>query len=300
MICILSGGTGTPKLLEAVDVPMCLIVNTAEDLYVSGLYVSPDLDTVVYTLAGIVDDAKWYGQKEDTYNCYEMMVSLGYRELLKIGDKDRGLKLYRTLLMKEGLLLSEATERILRAFNITTPVFPMSNDRVTTRIFTDTEVLSFHEFWVERRARVDVKNVTLEGIEKASPIQEALDYMKESEFILLGPSNPVTSIGPIIGMKEYREVLKKKKVVAISPMIKEAPFSGPTGVLMRGLNYQTNCAGVAEIYKDFCDIFIIHETDEKYKEEIEKMGMTVYAQDVLLDSLEKKRNLIRFVESVAR
>lgn len=299
MYCILSGGTGTPKLLQAIENPVCVIVNTGEDVYVSGLYVSPDLDTVVYTLAGIIDDTKWYGQKEDTYNCYEMMASLGYKELLKIGDRDRGLKLYRTLLMNEGIPLSEVTEKILKAFDIAVPVFPMSDERVTTKIYTDTEVLTFHEFWVNRRARVDVKNVIFEGIEKANPVQEALYHMKESEFVLLGPSNPITSIGPIIGMKGYRDLLKKKNVVAISPMIGEAPFSGPTGVLMKGLNYRTTCVGVAELYRDFCDIFVIHKTDEPYKKAIEEMGITVYVRDILLDSFQKKKELIHFVESAA-
>lgn len=298
MICILSGGTGTPKLLEGIDTPFCVIVNTAEDVYVSGLYVSPDLDTVVYTLAGLIDDTKWYGQKEDTYSCYDMMVSLGYKELLKIGDKDRGLKLYRTVMMNEGMKLSEVTERVLKSLNISVPVFPMSDDRVTTRIYTDTEVLAFHEFWVQKRAKVTVKNVVFEGIERADPVQKALNHMEQSEFVLIGPSNPVTSIGPIINMRKYRKSLKKKTVVGISPMVGEAPFSGPTGVLMRGLHYKTNCVGVAEMYKDFLDIFFIHKTDIKYKKELEDMGITVYVQDILLDSLGKKKKLIQFVESV--
>ena len=298
MMCILSGGTGTPKLLEGIDTPFCVIVNTGEDVVISGLYVSPDLDTVVYTLAGLIDDTKWYGQKDDTFYCHEMMASLGYRELLKIGDKDRGLKLWRTLLLQEGVPLSQVTERILKALSIETPVFPMSDERVTTKIITDTEVLSFHEFWIGKRAQVKVKNVILEGIEKAFPVAKALKCMENSEFVLLGPSNPVTSIGPIISIKGYKDILKKKKVVAVSPMIGEAPFSGPTGVLMRGLHYETTCVGVAEMYKDFLDIFIIHTTDAHYKKEIEKMGITVYIQDILLDSLEKKRSLVNFVERV--
>lgn len=298
MMCILSGGTGTPKLLEGIDTPFCVIVNTGEDVVISGLYVSPDLDTVVYTLAGLIDDTKWYGQKDDTYNCHEMMASLGYRELLKIGDKDRGLKLWRTLLLQEGVPLSQVTERILKALSIETPVFPMSDERVTTKIITDTEVLSFHEFWIGKRAQIEVKNVILEGIEKAFPVAKALKCMENSEFVLLGPSNPVTSIGPIISIKGYKDILKKKEVVAISPMIGEAPFSGPTGVLMRGLHYETTCVGVAEMYRDFLDIFIIHTTDAHYKKEIEKMGITVYIQDILLNSLEKKKSLINFVERV--
>jgi LPPG:FO 2-phospho-L-lactate transferase len=298
MICILSGGTGTPKLIQGIESPMCIIVNTAEDVHVSGLYVSPDLDTVVYTLAGIIDDTKWYGQKGDTYECYTMMDSLGYTELLKIGDKDRGLKLYRTILMTEGLLLSEVTERILDALNISTPVFPMSDQRVTTRIITDSERLSFHEFWVKQRARVTVKDVILEGIEKAQPVKKAAECMKKSEYVLVGPSNPVTSIGPIAAIKGYMTMLKQKKVVAISPMIGEAPFSGPTGVLMRGLNHKTTCVGVAEMYRDFLDVFIIHKTDKKYKKDIEKMGITVYDYDILLDSHKKKKDLLAFVERV--
>lgn len=298
MICILSGGTGTPKLLQGVKNKnhICIIVNTAEDVYVSGLYVSPDLDTVVYTLAGIIDDAKWYGQRDDTYNCYDMMVSLGYRELLKIGDKDRGLKLYRTVLMNKGISLSEVTEKMCSTLHIDTPVFPMSDQRVTTKIFTDEGELTFHQFWVVKRAQVTVKNVVFEGIETANPVKKALNYMKKSEFILLGPSNPITSIGPIISMKGYKKILKKKKVLAISPMIGEAPFSGPTGVLMRGLQCKANCTGVAELYQDFLDDFVIHTTDVKYKKEIEAMGITVHIQDILLDSFRKKRDLMKFVE----
>ena len=143
-----------------------------------------------------------------------------------------------------------------------------------------------------------MKNVILEGVEKAFPVPKALECMKKSEFALIGPSNPVTSIGPIIGIKGYKDILKKKKVVAISPMVGEAPFSGPTGVLMRGLHYETTCVGVAEMYRDFLDIFIIHTTDAHYKKEIEEMGITVYIQDILLDSLEKKKSLINFVECV--
>jgi LPPG:FO 2-phospho-L-lactate transferase len=298
MICILSGGTGTPKLLEAFDENICIIVNTGEDVTISGLYVSPDLDTVIYTVTGLIDDTKWYGQKNDTYNCYDMMKLLGYEELLKIGDRDRGLNLFRTLLMKKGKLLSEVTERISEQLNIHIPIFPMSDDRVTTRICTDTEVLSFHEFWIKRRAKVAVRNVIFEGAEKAVPVQKALTFMKESDYVLIGPSNPVTSIGPICAIEEYRALLEKKEVVAISPMMGEAPFSGPTGVLMEGLGYQPNCVGVAKIYKDFCDIFIIHNTDSHYKKKIEAMGITVYVQDIHFDSSEKKKAVAKFLEEI--
>lgn len=258
---------------------------------------SPDLDTVLYTLARVIDDEKWYGQKNDTYHCYDMMKKLGYTELLKIGDKDRGLKLVRTLLL-EKFTLSEVTEKIADSFGVKTPVFPMSDDKVTTRVYTDQGVLSFHEFWVVKRAHVTVTDVVYEGIETARPVQKALECMDQSRFVLIGPSNPVTSIRPIIGITEYKKKLQNKMVVGISPMIGEAPFSGPTGVLMQGLNYQTNCVGVAEMYKDFLDVFIIHTTDVMYKKKIEDMGITVHVQDIFFDSFEKKKALVKLVERI--
>lgn len=285
-------------MLTGISGEYGVIVNTGEDLWTSGVYVSPDLDTVVYTLAGLVDDSKWYGQKDDTYFCHEMMKSLGHTELLKIGDKDRGLKLFRTLLVKEGTPLSHVTEKVLAALHVDVPVFPMSDDRVTTQIYTDDEVLTFHEFWVSRRAQVTVTNVEYCGIETARPVEKALILMKESDAVLVGPSNPVTSIGPIIGMKGYRDILRKKVVVGISPMVGEAPFSGPTAVLMRGLGIETNCVGVAEMYQDFLDVLIIHKTDKEYKPELEDMGLTVYTEDILLDSLEKKRALWKVLEGI--
>ncbi|MBU7033148.1 MAG: 2-phospho-L-lactate transferase [Theionarchaea archaeon] len=299
MICILSGGTGTPKLLGGFNPSdICIIVNTGEDVSISGIYVSPDLDTVVYTLAGLVDDSKWYGQKDDTYNCYDMMCRLGHTEVLRIGDRDRGLKLYRTVCMSEGVPLSVITKTILERLSIETPVFPMSDHRVTTKIYTEEGELFFHEFWVVKRAAVTVTDVEYMGIQQARPVPEALEYMNHSDFILVGPSNPITSIGPIIGMKEYREVLREHPVVGISPMIEKAPISGPTGVLMKGMGYRTDCVGVASLYRDFLDAFIIHPTDITYREEIEAMGITVHTHDILLDSQEKKGSLARYIKKV--
>jgi LPPG:FO 2-phospho-L-lactate transferase len=300
MICILSGGTGTPKLLGGFDPQdICVIVNTAEDVTVSGIYVSPDVDTVVYTLAGLIDHTKWYGQKNDTYHCYDMMCELGYREVLKIGDRDRGLKLFRTHCLDQGIPLSVITQTILEKLGVQTPVFPMSDDRVTTQIFTEDEILLFHRFWVVKRAAVTVTGVTYQGIEQARPVKKALEYMRNSDFVLIGPSNPITSIGPIIAMEEYEKLLQKKVVVGVSPMIGTAPVSGPTGVLMKGMGCRTDCVGVASLYKNFLDRFIIHPSDVQYREEIENLGITVYTHDILLDSLEKKRRLAACIKEVA-
>jgi LPPG:FO 2-phospho-L-lactate transferase len=227
-----------------------------------------------------------------------MMCRLGHTEVLRIGDRDRGLKLFRTVCMSKGIPLSVITKTILERLSIETPVFPMSDHRVTTRISTEDGDLFFHEFWVVKRAAVTVTDVVYLGIEQAHPVKEALEHMKNSDFVLIGPSNPITSIGPIIAMEEYREVLREKLVVGISPMIGKAPVSGPTGVLMKGLGYRTDCVGVASLYKDFLDAFIIHPTDITYREEIEAMGITVHTWDILLDSPEKKTRLVEYIRKV--
>ncbi|MBU7043275.1 MAG: 2-phospho-L-lactate transferase [Theionarchaea archaeon] len=299
MICILSGGTGTPKLLGGFDpADMCIIVNTAEDVSVSGIYVSPDVDTVVYTLAGLIDDTKWYGQKNDTYHCYDMMCALGHTEVLRIGDKDRGLKLFRTVCLNRGMPLSAVTTAILEKLAVKTPVFPMTDDEVTTLISTDEGELLFHQFWIEKRAAVTVTRVTYRGIEHARAVPEALECMQDSDCVLVGPSNPVTSIGPIIAMEEYRRMLREKVVVGISPTIGTGPVSGPTGVLMQGLGYRTDCVGVAALYQDFLDTFIIHPSDAHFSEEIESLGITVHTHDILLDSPQKKEHLAAYVKEV--
>lgn len=299
MICILSGGTGTPKLLHNIPHDdMGIIVNTGEDVWVSGMYVSPDLDTVIYTLAGLIDDTTWYGQKDDTYHCYEMMRKLGYTELLKIGDKDRGLKLMRTLMLNQGVSLSEVTQKMLDKLHVTTPVFPMSNNPVATEVFTDTEKLTFHQFWVVKKAHVSVTDIQYKGAKTAQPVPEAIEYMKESDIVLIGPSNPVTSIGPIINIKEYVSVLKQKKVVGISPVIGNKPFSGPTSVLMKGLGYEPTCVGVAKLYTNFLDSFIIHTTDTEFIPALKDMGITVHVKDIVLDTIQKKTSLLHFVREL--
>lgn len=300
MLTLLSGGTGTPKLLQglAEAVPqgdISVIVNTGEDVEITGLRVSPDLDTVVYTLAGIIDDKNWYGIKEESFTTHEMLRTLGHSELLKIGDRDRGVMLYRTMRMSEGATLSQVTGEICRELGVKAKVMPMSNDRVTTRVVTESGEMSFHRFWVARRAKDKVRDVKFLNSEKASPAPGVVDALDESEFIIIGPSNPITSLGPITAVEGIRSALERNrnKILAVSPVIGDAPVSGPTGVLMEGLGYEVNPINVAEIYRDFVSMFIMHEGDRTLSSEIENLGMEVFLEDILMPDISARVRLAR-------
>lgn len=289
MLTILSGGTGTPKLLQGLIevIPqdeITVVVNTGEDVEVSGLRVSPDLDTVIYTLAGIIDDEKWYGMEGDSFHVHEMLQELGHNELLKIGDRDRAVKLYRTMRLREDASLSQVTEEICRGLSVGADVLPMSDERVTTRIITDEGEMSFHEFWVERRAKVEVQDVNFLNADEAEPAPGVVEALDESKSIVVGPSNPITSLGPMLGLSGIRSVLRRnrEKILAVSPVLGDAPVSGPTGVLMGGLGYEVSPISVAEIYEEFVDLFLLHEEDESMTSNIEDLGMEVLPADINL------------------
>ncbi len=298
MITLLSGGTGTPKLLQGLknlipEEDISVVVNTGEDVEVSGLRVSPDLDTVIYTLAGIIDDENWYGIEGDSFCLHRMLSRLGHDEILRIGDKDRAVQLYRTFRMSEGASLSEVTEEICDSLGVKAKVIPMSDDRVKSKIVTEGETISFHEFWVTRRGKVNVKDVVFVDSDKAEPAPGVLEALGDSDHIVIGPSNPVTSLGPILSVKRIKSFLKgcKDKVVAISPLLADKPVSGPAGVLMKGLGYEVSPVSVANIYKDFVDSFFIHDEDKDLKPEIESLGLNVFVTDILMPDLSSRVNL---------
>ncbi|KXB08022.1 hypothetical protein AKJ55_01545 [candidate division MSBL1 archaeon SCGC-AAA382M17] len=300
MLTLISGGTGGPKLLQGLiesisQDEISVIVNTGEDLKVSGLHVSPDLDTVVYTLAGIIDDEKWYGIKGDSFSGHEMLQKLGQDEILKIGDTDRAVKLYRTLRMENEATLSQVTEEICKGLGVRAKVKPMSDDRVETRIITEEGEMSFHEFWVVEGAEVNVTDVNFLMSDRASPAPGVIETLDESDSIVIGPSNPITSLGPILSIKGIRKALERnrEKILAVSPVVGDSPVSGPTGVLMDGMGHEVSPLGVARIYKDFVGHFMLHEEDEKFSSEIEDIGLNVHLEDILMPDLPKRRELSR-------
>ncbi len=301
---VLSGGTGTPKLLRGLrelDANFFVIVNTGEDREVLGLYVSPDVDTVLYTLAGIINDETWYGVRGDTFRGHEFLEEeLDVDELLRIGDVDRAFKQYRTYLMeRKGMSLSEAVDELRRRLGIKWKVYPMTDDRVVTIIVTDEGEMHFHEFWVEKRGQPAVKDVRYEGAEEASAPPEAVDDLLRADVVLIGPSNPVTSIGPILSVSDIRHAVREKPVVLVSPFIGNEPVSGPAGKLMRAVGFEPNVRGLVEYYRGWGidpDVLIMDERDD-----VEPPGdVEVVRTDTIMKTEEDSIRLAKEVMSVLR
>ena len=302
MLAILSGGTGTPKLIQGFSrllkpEDFLVIANTGEDTIVSDLHVSPDIDTVMYTLAGIVDEDKWYGIRGDTFFCHEMLKRLGQAELLRIGDRDRATILYRTLMLNQGKKLSEVTKETCDKLGVRTNVLPMTNDKVQTLIHTEAGQLTFHEFLIARGALDKVLGISFEGAENAKPAPGVIEALQTAKFILIGPSNPVTSIGPILAIKEIREFLSQNrdKVLAVSPIIGRKPVSGPAGALMQGVGREVTPHGVAQIYRDVAASILIDEKDDQFAQPIMELGMRAMFADLMMPDHAARVRLARAI-----
>ncbi|MFB3764941.1 MAG: 2-phospho-L-lactate transferase [Methanotrichaceae archaeon] len=247
---VLSGGTGTPKLLLGLKEllapsDLSIVVNTAEDLWISGNFVSPDVDTVLYTLAGIIDDSKWWGIKGDSFHTYEFLRTLGRHEILALGDKDRAAHIFRSEILRNGATLSDSTAVLAKALGIKQKVLPMTDDPVSTFITTPEGEMHFQEFWVRNKGIPEVISIRFQGIEDAQPSPGFLELLSKEETVIIGPSNPVTSIGPILALHGVRDALLGKKVIAISPFVGNKPVSGPAARFMRARGVSTNDEGVA-------------------------------------------------------
>jgi len=262
-LLILSGGTGTPKLLRGMKevADFWVVVNTAEDVWVSGNKICPDIDSVIYALAEVIDDEKWWGVRGDTFITHERLKTLGFDEGMKIGDLDRATHILRSEVLRAGKSLCEATKAVADAYGVSHEIFPMCEEEVSTIVVTEVGEMHFQEFWVLRRGEPEVTDVYFKGIEKAKIPEEVEKRLKKEEEVLIGPSNPITSILPILSVEDFRDRLRDKKVVAISPIVGRAAVSGPAGKLMRAKGYEVSPKGVAEVYADFLDLLVVDHAD---------------------------------------
>ncbi len=258
---VLSGGTGTPKLLEGLrkclpEEELKIIVNTAEDLWVSGNLVTPDIDTVLYLFSGRLDTEKWWGVAGDTFRTHETMADLGHIERMRLGDVDRATNIMRSDYLRNGLTLTEAIGKLADSMGIRASIYPMSDDPVSTMITTGAKKMHFQDFWIGLHGEVDVVDVSVEGVEQARISPGVLECFEKEDDVLIGPSNPITSIGPIIALPGMKEILSRKNVIAVSPIIGNEPVSGPAGKLMHACGYNVSSEGVARCYEDFLDVLI--------------------------------------------
>ncbi|EHP85306.1 2-phospho-L-lactate transferase [Methanotorris formicicus] len=300
-VTVLSGGTGTPKLIQGLKgiIPqkdISVIVNTGEDTWIGDLYLSPDVDTVLYTFADLINEETWYGVRGDTFYCHEQLKKLGFDEVLRIGDKDRALKMHKTHFLKKNFKLSEVIDIERKALNIEAKIYPMTDDRVETKILAKENdgkiLLKFHDFWIKRRGNVDVVDVIYENAQYAKGCEGALKSIKESDFVLIGPSNPITSIGPILSIKDIKKALKDKFVVVVSPIVGDKVVSGPAGTLMKAKGLSVDVLGVYEFYKDILDVMVIDEIDA---DKADKIKCETLVTNTIMKTLNDKINLAKAI-----
>jgi LPPG:FO 2-phospho-L-lactate transferase len=266
MITLLSGGTGTPKLLRGVrrhtdDQKINVVVNTAEDVWISGGHLSPDIDTVMYLFAGALNTETWWGIAGDTFLTHKALLDLGADEYIAIGDRDRAVQIARGELLNKGKTLTEATVILCRNMGIKAGVLPMTNSPVATMVRSSGEYIHFQEYWVRCKGSIPVDAVKRVPESPPPATDDVITAITEADAVIIGPSNPVTSILPILECQGVREALREQYVIAVSPFIGEAPFSGPAGELMKAKGFSPSSLGTWELYRDFLDLFVQDERD---------------------------------------
>lgn len=301
-IVILAGGVGAAKFLQGIAkvIPpedLSCIANTGDDMVLHGLHISPDLDIITYTLAGIVDADKGWGISQDTFNCLEAFRNLRLDEWFRLGDKDLATHIYRTELLRAGVPLSEATNILCERFGVKSRILPMTNDKFETWVRTDTGWMHFEEYYVRTGCRDEVRDVEFRGAESAHPSPGLLELLRDADLIIVAPSNPVVSIGTILAVSGIREALQRreKPVIAVSPIVAGAPLKGPAHKFMLHRGVEVSPKGVARLYEDFLDLMILDHADREMIDEIAASGIRAVATNTIMRTMEDKVRLARFV-----
>jgi LPPG:FO 2-phospho-L-lactate transferase len=307
MIVVLTGGTGGAKLIEGLaaeidPAELTIICNTGDDCVFHGLHISPDIDTVIYTLAGLIDDAKGWGIKGDTFTTLEQLGRLGADTWFKLGDKDLATHMTRTGLLSERVRLSQVTDHIRRTFGIKAAILPMSDERVETRLRTADKEISFQEYFVKERWQPIVRKVYYAGVMKSKPAPGVLVAIRSATGIVICPSNPVTSIGPILAVPGIRDALKETsaRVVGVSPIIGASAITGPAHKLMSASRWEASALGVARAYADFLDVFVVANEDQSLKAGIEELNVRAVTAEIRMSSPADKKRLAREVLALAK
>ncbi|MGD0988469.1 MAG: 2-phospho-L-lactate transferase [Candidatus Sulfotelmatobacter sp.] len=306
MICVLTGGTGGAKFVDGLRqvIPaedITIIVNTGDDLLWWGLYVSPDIDSITYVLSGLLSRERGWGVKGDTFLCLQAMGQLGEPTWFHTGDRDLAVHLLRSRLLAEGKTLSEATSVICEKLSVKARILPMSNSRVETRVDTPSGELSFEEYFVQRWYQDPVKSVRFAGASDAEPAPGVTEAITSADAVLIAPSNPITSIGPILAVPGIREALVRArgKVAAVSPIVGNAAVAGPAGILMAAQGLPCSIAGVAKAYEDFLDLLICDTRDARAAEALRGNGLQVQCAQTIMRSSDDKAALARTALSFA-
>lgn len=306
MITVLTGGTGGAKFVDGLrqiinPEDLTIIVNTGDDMVWWGLYVSPDIDSITYMLAGKLSSERGWGVKGDTFHCLRMMGKMGEPIWFHAGDRDLATHILRSKLLADGKTLSEVTAEMASKHGIRTRILPMSNSRVETRVTTPIGELSFEEYFVQRWYQDPVESVRYAGSSDAEPAPGVIEAIRSAEFVLLAPSNPVSSIAPILAVPGVREALRetRARTVAVSPIVGGAAVSGPAGTLMTAQGFEVSIAGVADFYRDFLDVLVVDSTDAQAAKGLHQSGMRVCCSRTIMRTPQDRVALAKAVLTAA-
>lgn len=297
---VLAGGVGGARFLQGLTriLPpdrLDIIGNVGDDLELYGLHISPDLDTVMYTIAGLIDEEKGWGLKEDSFNFLQMFKYYNRGTWFKIGDMDVATHIFRTFLIQKGLPLSEVTKILCHHLGVKYNIIPVTDDKVRTKVDTEDGLLDFQEYFVKKKFEVEIKKVIFEGANNSIPNSNALNVIEKAHTIIFAPSNPIVSIGCILSIPGINEAIKRSKAykVAISPIIGGKAVRGPAHKMMKELRNEPSSFGVAAIYKELINVMIIDNQDVNLKTSINNLGMNVIVTNTLMSNMDSKINLAR-------
>jgi LPPG:FO 2-phospho-L-lactate transferase len=303
-VVLLAGGVGASKLAVGLDKlvqpgRLTIISNVGDDEEVFGLHVSPDIDIVTYALVGLVDEAKGWGVAGDTFSCDAFLRLLGEDPWLLLGDKDLAVNIARTNLLKQGVRLSEVTKRIAEALGARPRIIPVTDNRLTTMLYTDSGTMTFERYFVKEGQRPAIEGVSYSGSGFAEPAPGVIEAIEAADVIVFAPSNPIASIQPILSVKKVRAAILRSAAfkVAVSPIIAGRTVKGPADKMLRALGYDVSPVGVAGFYDGLIDCLLLDRADRALENRVSSMGVKALVEDIMMPDVPAR---VRLGESVLK
>ena len=304
MITVLAGGTGSIKIIRGLascTSNLSIISNIGDNFWFNGLYVCPDIDTCIYGLAGILDRERGWGIRNDTFSYLNSMKLIGEETWFQIGDKDLITHFIRTKMLSKGYSLSTVVKWIaLNQYNIIKKIIPVSDTHVETRIVTNKGDMNIQEFWVKNKAKPRVLDVYYKNSEKAKCNKDALRLIRSSDIIIIAPANPISSIAPILSLNQIKEELigQRDKIIAISPVIGNKAISGPSRKYLSAKGIESSVVGIAKFYSQLISKIVIDNSDSSFSKEINKIGVSSFETNILMNNSKEEKRLARFILKV--
>jgi LPPG:FO 2-phospho-L-lactate transferase len=305
-VTTLAGGVGAAKLLTGLAAAMepshiTVIANTGDDIELHGLRICPDIDTVVYTLAGMVDPERGWGVQSDSFECLNWLGLYGGPTWFNLGDRDLATHIRRTSRLAEGASLSQVTEEMTRAHGVESRVLPMTDSYSPTMVRTEEGRMHLQEYLVRRRCEPAVRAIEYEGIERTRPAAGVLESIAEAELIIVCPSNPFISIGPILAVPGIREALVQSTapIAAVSPIVSGKAIKGPAATMLRDLGFEVSAIAVAQMYREFARIFVLDRTDAALAPLAEDIGMRAVVTNTIMENKQDKKTLAEVILKAA-